>query len=180
MKGLIAAGFKPGDILTQDIQHGEIEWTGSLTATDTLSSSVDIARSLVIYQGCFTGSDVNDIGEAFARVDLTNASTVTATSWRAPLGTNTLKYMVIELNALVFKSIQTGTVAATLSGGTDTITSVVIGKTFVFYQGSEVTAVDATDLRRGLGSMTLTNATTVTGNVRVGSATVGYTALELV
>jgi len=179
LNGIVGVGLNPADIISS-IQTGEIAWTGTLTSTDTISS-VDTTRSVVIFQGCRSGSSTADIGEIFARVDLTNATTVTATSGVAPTGTNTLKYMVVEFAAAAIKSVQPGTIADTGNSGTDTITSVATGKTLVFYQGCELTT-GLTDLRDGLASVTLTNATTVTMNrqTTAGVITVGYTALEFV
>ena len=97
VKSLVGASGGGGGI--KSVQRGVITFDSSnKTATATISA-VDTSKAFVLWGGAINGS--SNIGSSspgfwVARVDLTNATTVTATKWWAY--ESTISYQVVEFN----------------------------------------------------------------------------------
>lgn len=106
-------------------------------------------------------ADINQ-QQAFARLDLTNSTTLTATR-QAATNTAVVYYAVIEFLPGVIRSVQRGSIS--MSGAqttnTATITEVATAKSFVFNNGFQVQDNNGY-MARSLCSASLTNSTTVT------------------
>lgn len=172
--GNLINGAWPG---VKSIQRGTITINGAASNTATITA-VDTANSVLRLLGFTVQTAVND-DHAFARVSLTNATTVTAQCAVAP-GTNVIvSYEVIEFYPGAIKSIQRGTIA--LAGATPvtaTITSVDTTKAELRSLGfSSSNGAPSSTVQT---SLVLTNATTVTAS-SVGTGanqTVSYEVVE--
>lgn len=80
----------------KSIQRGTITLSLTLTATATISS-VNVNKSMLNFLGCVdnTGFTTN-LG--FARIELTNATTITASRGTGTSGSSVVAYEVIEYN----------------------------------------------------------------------------------
>lgn len=172
--------------ILKSVQRGTITITNGSTSNTATITSVSTANAVVHLMG-YSGNDTSNAVADFVRVDLTNATTVTARRDSGTTGSATAAYEVIEFVASFVKSVQTGTIAFTDGGAltnTATITGVTTAKTLLFHTGQGVTggttsggATSSIETR-----LDLTNATTVTAtrNTVAGTgATVGFTAVEL-
>ncbi len=162
--------------LIKSVQYGTLTFAGTGTGTATITA-VATQNSFVIFEGvtCNTGSS-NPVF-THARVDLTNATTVTGTGF-SDAAVRTVAFCVVELQPGLLRQNQQGTVtiADLASSGTATITSSNITKTVLIWGGDQVDTGDD----RSAGYNTLTNATTVT-YARAGTAGIAvsaFTALE--
>lgn len=163
--------------LVKSIQRGTIAVTGGTTGTLTITS-VDTNYARLRFLGCTASLNVVDGTKYFARVDLTNTTTVTATVNTSP-GANTLTVSVevTEYWPGVIKSIQRGTITPAGAGATATITGVNTAKTELDYLGFSDT--DTSNNNGVIPYLVLTNSTTVTAtNVVAVNATVGFQAVE--
>lgn len=153
----------------KSIQRGTVTLTGVGSNTATITA-VDPTNSILRWLGASHSTGTTTDG--LARIDLTNATTVTAT--RQGTGGNlVVSFEVIEYYPGVIKSVQRGTITlATVTSNTATITSVDTTKATLEMLGwnTNDTANNPTnwDVR-----IVLTNATTITGTMGTASATVG-------
>lgn len=165
--------------LIKSIQRGTITITGAASVTATITS-VNTASAVVRMVGFTTSGTLTDY-QTFPRVELTNATTVTASVNTSP-GANSVvvSYEVIEYDPTYVKSLQRGTIAlAGSSSKTATITAVdtthteLIDCGFTTSNSGASTSTVNTD-------MVLTNSTTITAtSVGTGAnQTVGYQVLE--
>lgn len=159
----------------RSIQRGTIALAApALTNTATITS-VDVNNSRLMYLGTITNADGPD-GEAFARVALTNATTITATRGMVDTGDATVSYELIEYWPMVMRTVQRGTIAVT---GTGTITAVTTAKSTLDNLGISSTSI-TTDPRDTQTYAVLTNATTVTATrtAAADTVTLGYQVIE--
>lgn len=153
--GSLLKGLKVGSITIADTVASN---------TATLSPAVVLANSILIRTGwnADTTGGGNDIASNNAYLALTNTTTVTATRGATQWGLVT-KFVLIEFVPGVIKSVQRGliTVADATQSNTDTITSVDTVKSCFFPLGTtnDTTGTHGPSV---LGSLVLTNATTVT------------------
>lgn len=142
----------------KSIQRGTITLTGVASNTATITS-VDTANSLLRWLGeSSNDAGVNTTERSYVKLDLTNATTVTATRTSAT-SNSVVSFEVVEYYPGTLKSVQRGTCAG--AGGTATITAVDTTKATLEVIGH---VGDATNFA-GTVSVTriaLTNATTVT------------------
>jgi len=159
------------------IQRGTIVIPGASTSNTATITSVQFGNAIVAYLGCTVAGAENPSG-SFARVTLTDATTVTATKGSGAGGQDdvTVSYEVIEFTSGVVKSIQRSTIAGGAGTATATISAVNIAKSRVDYLGMSTsdTGADNTWIAR----LDLTNATTVTATKTVGGATTGFQVVE--
>ena len=170
------ASFMRPLVVLKNIQRGTISTSGaSNTATIT---SVDTNNALARLIGCSISSGT--AAQSFSRIDLTNATTVTAVINSSGGGTFTSSYEVVEYFPGYLKSAQRGTITtAGVASNTATITSVDTTKSQVDHLG--LTNNDGgSNGNNWLTRLTLTNATTVTCNVGGTGATqiTGYQVSE--
>lgn len=163
----------------------QVEFTiasGAATGTGTISS-VTTGNTAVffdynIFGGQRQSSTERGVDHTSVRVDLTNATTVTATRDTSQTFVITIICTVVEYKSTAVDSIQQGTVAV-IATGTDTITSVDTSRSVVIHNG---VSIDFTGAQpgRSFTSLSLTNATTVTGtrDNSVNTATTGYVVIE--
>lgn len=150
--------------LIKSIQSGAASWSAAYTTTATISS-VDVNNTYIACVG-MTNGGVDDQG-MFARPTLTNSTTITFTSNNNGPNGKTYYWFAIEYMPGVVKSIQQGSMNFSSTGTpTATISSVRVGKAFLVWQcyqaPSPLSGVASYNYIPGL---TLTNATTVTGQI---------------
>ena len=177
-------GFKlyedppPPPSVIQSIQNVTITIAGASTTGTATISSVTEANTVLILNG--SGSeDSNDPRGAFARITLTNATTITATRGIASGSPCVVRVCVIEFAAGVITSKQSGT--ATFSTITATATlGTAVNRTYACVIPQGFTASGTPDTYGWVPALSLTAASTVTfyypGNPA--SLTMGYTVIE--
>ena len=191
MFGYRVLGFGVNDPITaagiiESIQ--EIEFTiasGSATGTATISSVTTGNTALFVSYSSFGGKRQTNTdttsNDVMVSVDLTNATTVTATRNTASLFIIDVVCTVVEYKAAAVDSIQQGTITVTGSNtsGTDTISSVTTSRSAVVFNGIHTT--QSGSFSGNLFDVALTDATTVTAT-RVGTAsstsTIRYVVIE--
>jgi hypothetical protein len=163
------------------IQQGTIAIDASATSGTATINAVSTSLSVLFYLGLTVSTSGTSPNSVFSRIDLTNATTVTATRASSSSAVVTVGYCVVEFSAKYVNSIQQRSVAMTGTGAssTDTIASVDIANTLLLYNGVSCTSLT---LDAYLYNLQLTAATSVTlarNNSTNVSRTVNYTALEL-
>ena len=158
----------------KSIQQGIITLAGVLSNTATITS-VSLANSRVIFLGLNSDDSGSTSRIVAGRIELTNATTVTAFGSQA-IGTQIISWMVVEYNPGVIASVQRGTV---VTGTPATITAVTLAKTTIDDLGN--TKQNGTN-NIGASYIDLTNTTTVTATAASGgaSSTHGYQVVEWV
>ena len=143
--------------------------------TDTITS-VTTGNTILVYNGASVGN--SNPSNVIWDTTLTNATTVTLTrGGTTGVATNTA-YTVVQLAAGALNgSVQRGAITySSAASGTSTISSVTTSKSFVNFTGFHTTGT--TNPSICLSSLTLTNATTVTGNLNTSGT--GATQWEVV
>jgi hypothetical protein len=180
----LEATYTPSSVIS--IQSGSITITDTNTSNTATITSVGTTTSAVTFTGQW-GTDGANIIAYFGRVDLTNATTVTATRADGTAGgTLTVGYQVVSFLPQFIKSLQKGTIVMTNGGSTSNtaiVTSVNTAKAFLLYGGtcSSDTVTSGNQVNALQNALTLTNATTVTAtrNSSAGTgSTVGFTLVE--
>jgi hypothetical protein len=162
----------------RSVQRGTIAVAAAaLTGTATITT-VGLTNSLLVFNGSQSDNSLDAMNKALTRVELTNATTVTAT--RNTVGEiQTVSYEVIEFWPGVIKQVQRGTITmTTASSATATIDGVTMAKALVEALGFSQTNIDGASVI--LSRLTLTNSTTVTANrtTGTGNVTIGYQVVE--
>ncbi len=136
-----------------------------------------VGNTVVLWGGTFTTDNtiVQVDDGTFAYLTLTNTTTVTATRADAAF-TTTIRFVAVEYVPGVLRSVQYDTVAG--NGATKTITAVDITRAYVVCTGSYGPSGDAAGLSAGFGTLTLTNATTVTSAGGTASSVIGFVVVE--
>lgn len=163
--------------LIKSIQRGTINVISSGAATATIAA-VDLANSIITKTGLDAGGASGQPAETVTRVELTNATTVTASINSSIAANRVTGYEVIEFRPGVLKSVQSGTINSAAPSATATITGVDVNKAFVFNLG-HITNLTTMQANTMYIRMELTNGTTVT-QYNNGSFTVigGYYVAE--
>lgn len=166
---LTAAGG--GSTYIASVQQVSITIAAGATSGTATISSVDTSRTFLVYQN-FTNTNTGGVpNETLARIELTNATTVTAyRNTSDAVFTVTVNATVVEGTSSLVDSVEYGTVSISSSTGTATISSVDTSRSAVFLLGNTTTASATTPNGRN-AAVTLTNATTVTANIGVSSIT---------
>lgn len=156
--------------IISSIQQVEFTIASAATTGTATITSVDTSRSVVFFSnGVFGGLRQTDTANTpdvtMARIELTNATTVTATRNTADTFAITVICTVVEYTADAIDSVQQGTVQITGANltNTATITSVNTSRSVVLYNGA--TSDNTASARQAVAwqELSLTNATTVTG-----------------
>ena len=165
------------------VQYGTVTIAALATSGTATISSVDTTKSSVLLLGASVANNAGtaNYSQTMSRVDLTNATTVTATCGAAiTLDVITVSFVVISFSGV--KSLQQGTLTIVhpATTGTATISSVSTTKSILLWQGY---ANDTNEgVYQGMATVTLTNSTTVTGSHDAGSGastiTMGYVVVE--
>lgn len=141
----------------RSVQRGTISITEATSATATIAA-VNTANTELIHVGQDYSTSSTDPRVAMARLELTNATTVTATVNTSPGAQVTVvSYEVIEYETGVIKRVQRGTITG---AATATITAVDTTKSKLSMLGWTTTNT-ASDMVNN-PKMVLTDATTVT------------------
>lgn len=173
-----------GGGIIESIQEIEITIaSSSATGTTTISSVTTGNTAVFMSYGLFGGqrqsSSITNTDDYMCRVDLTDATTVTATRNTAVAFAITVACTVVEYKAAAVDSIQQGSINITGATATDTITSVTTSRSAVVYNGHSTDDISAL-AQDTLATISLTNATTVTAT-RSNSASVvdiNYVVIE--
>lgn len=170
--------------LVVSIQPISITIANSATSGTATITSVNTSNAVLFYNGQSNNAATSSPDVGMARIDLTNATTVTATRQsQNGSDTITIKGTVVEFSSAAIQSIQAGTI--TIGSGntsnTATITSITTANAFVIYLGVSGTSTTANTGPRYQTRLTITDATTVTASRNTGTdaVTVGYMVVEL-
>ncbi len=178
--------FAVGIIDTVEELDITISDSGALTATQTLTTPVDVSRTMIVPGGYQLSTGLaNEPDEQLTRVDLTDTDTVTIT--RALIGTDDpqLGGYALQFKEGTIKNIQRGTAKIT-SGNSSinvTVTEVVIGKSLL--NCMLMSNVDSSTIDPERTSTIAKITTTTNINLGVGTAvssanepTVGWELIE--
>lgn len=169
-----------GGNVIRSIQRGTITIAGAATSNTATITSVSLAAAKINFLGC-TALGNEPPTHAYARVTLTDATTVTATKNSGTGGSDdvVVSYEVVEYTSGVIKSIQRGTISAAAGSATATISSVNTTKTEVNYMGyTTAQAAAGDDSATRLPRLDLQNATTVRCQAVASDAIVGFQVVE--
>lgn len=163
------------------IQRGTVTLARGGAATATATITAVNPQACILHRLGQTTEDPTTPTRAsspttFARIDLTNATTVTATTDAAVLSDQVISFEVIEFLPGIIKSVQQGTIALSALSNTATITAVNPAKSMLMFEGEHGSG--GFDTRHA--KIVLTNATTVTANyLATGeTTTVGFSVVE--
>lgn len=156
------------------VQRGTIAITGATSNTATIAA-VNLNNAVIRYLGQTYTAAATEQNKAFARVELTNATTVTASVNTSPgAETTSVDFEVTEYLPGVIKSVQRGTV---VGAATAAITAVDMTKSDLHYLGHTESAADG--ITQYLPRLSLSTATLITQSVVVSAATTsGYQVVE--
>ena len=166
---LVAGGGR-----VRSLQRGTIVLAGGAGSNTATITAVDTANSRLRLLGTSYDTAAATQTNTWARIALTNATTITATR-TGTTGGLTVSYEILEYYAGAMKSVQRGTVVV---GTPATITSVETTRTELDWLG-QTTNFDGDG--RSQARIALTNATTVTATATGGdggTTTVSYQAVE--
>ena len=176
--GFVAVEFNSAKLQNGVVEYVEIDLSGVSSNTGAIAS-IDTAKTFLAYAGMLRSS-AND-NRDFARIALTNATTVTANAGRTQSGTTKIAAYVIPLSTM--KTLNRNAVAFG-SGATQvdtTITSVSTSKTFVSYLGQTSASNTAARFDFGLARVGLNSSTAVRQNrvtAENSTTTVSWEAIE--
>ncbi len=150
------------DELIDTIQTGEISLNSETSDTATITS-VDTSLSAVLHQGQQSSEPSNDYNQAQVRVELTDATTVTARMGDTVGNTNIVNFVVVEFVAAAIENIQQGTVSVANASTTDTatITAVTMTNTILFDGGAEFSGSTTDNASDALSRMYINSTTSV-------------------
>lgn len=153
--------------LIRSVQAGTIAVGAGTTSQTATIAAVDLANTMLLFSITSQAGTFSDPRNAWARLELTNSTTLTA-SINADAGySTTVGYRVVEYRPGVFRSIQysTITMASGAASGTVTITEVDPAKSFVMYLGhteDSAAASPGMDPNGQWCRLAVTNGTTIT------------------
>lgn len=158
--------------LLASVQRGTVAMTNTVTTNTATIAAVDTANSVLVWLGQNGTSASDNPDHAWCGLELTNATTVTATRTTGG-NTVTVSFEVYEFLPGVIKRVQRGaTGPLTTTPTTATITAVNPSKTFLLSlgrrQGGFTYRVDYSE-----ASFALTNETTITITCVNAAATAG-------
>jgi hypothetical protein len=149
----------------KSIQYVTIALGVNDTSKTASISSVDTTKSIICFLGNYITTSSNaGFNYTSTRVELTDATTVTAYRYASSAVANTVSAVVIEFETAVINSKQSGTITLPLgtATATATITSVNAVKSLLIFCGSTTNTVSG--LQHHFTNITLTNGTTITAN----------------
>jgi hypothetical protein len=135
---------------------------GSTSNTATISS-VNTSNTVVVWGG-FKTDDSGFFAQAvWPRIELTDATTVTASRNISSTSTVTVYATIVEFDSSMISSVQAGTVtlSSAQTSNTATISAVTTSRSVVFYLGA-INAINGLTPAAILFTVALTNSTTVT------------------
>jgi hypothetical protein len=167
--------------LVKSIQRGTIVLSGVTSNTATIAA-VNLLDAELVFLGSTYDTDASDNDNNYeCRVELTNATTVTAARVGAG-GSVTVSYEVIQYVPGVIRSVQRGTIAVSgVTSNTATVTSVNTAKSRLTSLGSAASSGSPAGLGgRFKANLVLTNATTITASKGISNdvAIAGYQLIE--
>jgi len=170
--------------LIRSIQEVTITIAASSTSNTATINAINTGKSFVMFNGMNSNNTgTTNPANAFAYLEITNGTTITATRSDGTTNTLTVYGVVVEFVSDAVISMQTGTIVlgSTVTSNTATISSVDTANAFVVYGGLLNTTTGASSARAILTMIDLTDATTVTATRNLGtdSTTVAYTVVEL-
>lgn len=166
----------------KSVQRGTISLSGVTSNTATITA-VDPNNTMLVMNGFTSDETASNYPRVFPLLQLTNATTVTASKQDAT-STTVVSFEVIEFYPGVLRSsVQRGTIAITnaVLTATATITAVTTAKTMLSYTGWEAPPHQGGgEVVHSVANIVLTNSTTLTatrlgGN---GTLTLGYQVVE--
>lgn len=162
------------------VQHIEITIpTGAASATATISAVG--SKAFILFLG-FNATSTTNASIAYARVELTDATTVTAYR-NSSSGTEdvTVSCVVVDATSSLVSSVQSGTVsiASDSTSGTATINSTNANYTVVHYLGLTNASASTQILSQIKAALTLSGTTVTATRINSNAAeTVGFIVIE--
>lgn len=175
-----SSGGGGGGTYVTSVTYYTVSIATSAASGTTTIPSVDTTKSFVVFNGSSISSGEGTNSRAISRVELTNATTLTAYRNTASSGSAiTVRCAVVVCTSSLVSNIQQGTVSISAStSGTATITSVTTSRSAVFWLGHTVSTAGGSAPGH-ISGVTLTNSTTVTANCGTSKTmTVGYVVVE--
>lgn len=166
--------------IIRSIQRGTVTTNNQLTNTATITA-VDVANSILVYQELSSAGGTADQTMWRHKIELTNATTVTATVAVVEAVAHVVSFEVVEYWPGTIRSLQRGLLASvTSASATATITAVNVNKSQLFGGGMTVNTNTGGAANSTLGRLSLTNSTTVTFDKATATATwsVPYQVVE--
>jgi len=158
LASIVSARGRRGII--KSIQRNTITLNNVTSNTATINA-VDPNNAVLNYLGFAGGSTSTTIKNIMTRVELTNSTTVTATVNTAIASNHVISFEVVEYFPGIIKSLQRGTISASSSPGTATITAVDTTKSIVGWGGYTTDSSLAMEGDTLTMYMDLQNSTTV-------------------
>lgn len=163
--------------LVRSIQRGTIAITNSATGTATITAVVP-GNSVVRFLGANATSDQGDLG--YARITLTDATTVTASRFSTVAEVTTVGFEVTEFWPGVIRSVQRGIVTQTGGPSTTTLATAIASmtKTTVDHTGYRINTASPLPIAN-LTYLTLISTTQIQSNSQTtNSQETGYQVVE--
>lgn len=163
------------------VQQGTITIaSGNTTGTATITS-VDTTKAVPFWLGGTVSTSTASPQVVIHRIDLTNATTVTATRGSSSTAVVTAGYCIVEFASSAVSSVEQRAPSFTGTGtsSTDTISSIDTSRTLLIYNGA---SCNSSTLNAYLYRLELTGATEVTATRESTSSTtrvIGYTVWQL-
>lgn len=163
----------------KSVQYVDITLGSGVTSNTATITSVDATRSFVVLDGTTTTITAQNGATTQARIELTNATTVTAVR-NTGTSSVTVRGMIVECFSAFVNSVQNGTISISAStSGTATVTAVTTANAVAIYLGETTTSTST--IANWATRLTLTNSTTITATVNTSSTcTVGYSLIDFV
>lgn len=172
--------FKTG-ILASAVQNFSVALTSVSSNTATISS-VTTTQTVLTYGGYTDTNSSTGLQTNSPRVELTNATTITANKSSTAGSTSTFYGSVLEFSASLIKSMQRGTIVISGSAtNTATVSSVSVTKTIIGYLGQEAASGTGGNVQEIIAYDIQTSGTIVTAGVNTtpgGNVTVSYEVAE--
>lgn len=156
----------------------QVQVTGITTSATAAISSVDIANSMLFFNGINT--TITSAGHKYIpRIELTNSTTVTGIRYATSVNKPTIRATVVEFKAADVAGVDRGAITTSGTTGTATIGAVDTAKTLSNYLGHTSNGIgNATST--SLASLELTDTTTLTATKVGGGTPITYTGWEAV
>lgn len=172
-----------GGSIIKSIQTAEITIAANTSSNTATISAVNTNFAAAFFGGFRSANaTATDASQQYVRIDLTNATTVTAQTAAADVSNARIaRFTVVEFQPWAVRSIQASTIVLNaVTTNTATINAVTTANAFVVWLG-QTHSTNAADFNYTEGTVELTNATTVTagkGNSATNALTVGFVVIE--
>ena len=170
-----------GHRIIRSIQRGTITLTSVASASATITA-VDLSSSLLFLLGQSYSAAGGAWDDTHCRIELVNATTVTANRNNAPAATSIVSFEVVEFWPGVINTPQRRGLSIAGTSTTDTLSPAVnLSRASLIYLGESSNVASGSEHADAKTRLTLTDSTTVTatrGAAAGGTAAVKYMVWE--